>query len=397
MSNDRSATSVAQAFLNQRMAHIEGVLPPGMKGQGERLIKRALLTMSKKKELMECTAESFFQCVLAAAELGLAIDGRLAHAVPYGKVAQFQMDYKGMVAVARRTKIIKNAFARLVYQDDHFEQDLTDGIFHFTHKPGAVRDTIIGAYSVVVQNDGYFEMDWMLVHELEAIRARSKAAKGFSPWTTDLGEMYKKTVLKRLLKTYMDSDYLVSAYIADEDDEVIEGTATETQDAPLPTGRVNSKAIASAKPMPANFTSPAKAKEPVKPAAPAKVAPLKQPAPPPPVEPEPEPEPQVEQTEPIVDEVLPEWVNATIAEIKATKLMSAAEAVGDRLLAEFRGNDVAEPDKVEFYPILFSIWAEHITPMVKQSDRPRFEKKVNGWQQYLGSVHQEVMSHINSF
>jgi len=185
-------------------------------------------------------------------------------------------------------------------------------------------------------------------------------------------------------------------YDEDEAQGIIDATPASTvSDTPakLAVGRVNSRPALKTS-VPAKITPPVTTKP---------VAPPKQPAPPPPVEPEPEPEPQVEeepqveQTEPIVDEVLPEWVNATIAEIKATKLMSAAEAVGDRLLAEFRGNDVAEPDKVEFYPILFSIWAEHITPMVKQSDRPRFEKKVNGWQQYLGSVHQEVMTHINSF
>lgn len=244
--------SIAQAFLNTRVKHIEDVLPPAMKGQGDRLIKRALLTMSKNANLMNCTAESFYHCVLAGAELGLAIDGKLAHAVPYGKVAQFQIDYKGMVAVARRTQTIKNTYARLVYDDDEFKLWSTDGVDHFEHRPGPRKGAVVGAYAVVIFPDDCIQVEWMVTHELDAIQSRSKAGSG--PWKSDPGEMRKKTVLKRLLKMFMDSDsYLVSAYIADEEEDYIEGEASPSVPATPPTGRVHHNRLTGEMPMPANF------------------------------------------------------------------------------------------------------------------------------------------------
>ena len=121
---------VAKA-LDDRVERLRELLPGYMKPDAERLVKRAVLTMARIPKLQECTPDSFVRCVLEAAELGLAIDGRLGHAVPFkNKVkgsegverwrmeCQFIPDYKGLVAVARRGGIVRDVHGDVDVADD---------------------------------------------------------------------------------------------------------------------------------------------------------------------------------------------------------------------------------------------------------------------------------------
>ncbi len=70
--------------LEAREDNIEDLLPDFMKGQGKRLIARARQYWARGDwKLKQCSEASFISCVLAAAELGFCVDGRMAHAVPF--------------------------------------------------------------------------------------------------------------------------------------------------------------------------------------------------------------------------------------------------------------------------------------------------------------------------
>lgn len=242
--------------LARMVNQLEGLLPPIMRGQGERLVKRAMLTFSRVPKLQGCTPTSIIRCVLGAAEVGLAIDGRLAHAVPYSnKVkqpdgreqwqdeAQLIVDYKGLIAVARRCKIIEDAYARVVYEKDQFRawfEDGKDRLFHeitLDEYPGKP----IGCYAVVVLPDSRTRFEFVPTAEINKVRQRSKSyasSKGPSgPWVTDYGEMMKKTVLRRVLKTYMDDPAIIRLMELDDDDDHADAEAAP-RPAP-PTGRVS--------------------------------------------------------------------------------------------------------------------------------------------------------------
>jgi phage RecT family recombinase len=192
------------------IAKLEKLLPPAMKGQASRLYRRAILTINRARPgtYDKVTGMSFTRCVLEAAELGLAIDGRLAHAVPFGTDATLIVDYKGMIAVARRTGLIADAYARLVWPDDHFRVWEEDGENRILYEPAltARQGEPLGAFAVVKFPGGTWRYEWMCQADINAIRNRSKAYKsgGMSPWKTDPGEMARKTVLRRVLKTYID-------------------------------------------------------------------------------------------------------------------------------------------------------------------------------------------------
>lgn len=217
------------------IAKVEALLPPNMKGQASRLIKRAVLTMSRKgNEYEKVEPLSFYRCILEAAELGLAIDGKLAHAVVFNNkvkkdgrdswVSQTQLmvDYKGLIAIARRTGTIKDCVARLVCGNDEFSYVEHNGKADLSHKIAlGERGSLIGAYAIVIFPDDSIRVEWMSTAEIDAVRGRSKSWKGgqgFGPWKTDDGEMRKKTVSRRALKTLIDDPAFERAQEIDDRD-----------------------------------------------------------------------------------------------------------------------------------------------------------------------------------
>jgi recombination protein RecT len=246
--------------LQARIDRLEELLPPVLKGHGARLAKRAVLTFSRSPKLQACSADSFVRCVLEAAELGLAIDGRLGHAVPFNnKVkdadgverwrmeATFIPDYRGLVAVAKRGGLIRDVRADVVCQNDHFEarRDGDRDILIHRRDLRQKRGPIYAAYTIVVLPDSTWRHELMDQEELDKVRSRSKsysAEKPSGPWVTDEAEMCKKTVVKRALKLYTEDPALRRALDADDRDVDLElppsvaGLPTPARPAPAAAG-----------------------------------------------------------------------------------------------------------------------------------------------------------------
>lgn len=221
---------VVDAALSKRIDRLEELLPDSMKGQAARLVKRAMLTFSRNESLQECTPESFIRCVLQAAECGLAIDGKLAHAVPYNnkvkingreewrKEAQYQPDYKGLVAVAKRSGQIVDCYGDVVCERDQFAHGRSGPQSRLEHSydhTAQDRGEVVAAYCIIMLPGGHWRYELMNVAELNKIQSRSKAGnKG--PWQTDRDQMRIKTVIKRGLKLYCDDPGLIRAIELDD-------------------------------------------------------------------------------------------------------------------------------------------------------------------------------------
>ena len=244
MANELTAFQQIGAALKGRQEKIEQLLPDFMRGQGERLIARALQYWARGDwKLQQCTVASFVGCVLNAAELGFAIDGRICYAVPFNTkakkksksepdrwehIAQMIPSYIGLMAVAKRTGLIQDCWARIVLCSDVIEFEERDGAVSYRYVPNldVPRDRseeVRGVLSVASHHDGWRRADWMPAADVWSIRARSKAAES-GPWVTDPGEMVKKTGLRRLLKTFSDDPGLLRAL---ELDDRAETTAAE--------------------------------------------------------------------------------------------------------------------------------------------------------------------------
>lgn len=216
--------------LAKRIEAVEEVLPDSLKSQAARFVKRAQLTFSRKDDLHDCEPASLVRCVVEAAELGLSIDGRLAHAVAYNckiskkgepekwaKIAQLQLDYKGLLAVAKRSGQIVDAWADIVCDGEEFEayRDGTKQVLRHVPAFRTGKETVVGAYVVIDFGNGRWRFETMGEREIDAVRQKSKA-KDRGPWVDFTNEMRKKTVLRRGLKTYCDDPAVCAALDIDD-------------------------------------------------------------------------------------------------------------------------------------------------------------------------------------
>jgi len=187
-------------------------------------------TINRNPKIAECDPTSFLACLLTAAQMGLALDGRHAHLIPrWNSKANrmectFQPDYKGLVSLIRRNDNVADLYAVVVKENDEFKivQGLNRDIIH-NPDVKSDRGEIIGAYAVIKYRDGSAAWEFMDRGEVESVRARSDSwkaheSKGYStPWVADEGEMYKKTVIKRLSKLADLSDDTMERLNADTD------------------------------------------------------------------------------------------------------------------------------------------------------------------------------------
>ncbi len=225
-STESQKTKLINDSLTKRIETIRELLPEHLKPSAERFVKRAALYFAQRNDLQACSPASFILCVLQGAEVGLAIDGRLAHAIPYAKEAKFQCDYKGLVAVCRRNKVILDCYARIVCENDQYdawEEDGTCRLIHRVHV-NQPRGPVIGAYAKLILPHGIWRFEWMDITDINRIKARARSKSG--PWVTDEDEMRKKTVLKRCLKTYLDDPDINRLLEVDSDYDVHEQTAS---------------------------------------------------------------------------------------------------------------------------------------------------------------------------
>lgn len=181
----------------------------------ERLLRIATTSIRTNPKLKVCTPESLLGAVMQCAQLGLepSILGH-AYLVPYrnkkkdekGKEigvvdeAQFQIGYKGLIELARRTGQISSIMAQAVHEKDVFEYEY--GINEkLRHVPAeGERGPITKYYAYAKFKDGGYSFLVMGRKDIELHRDKFSKAKSFGPWVDHFDEMAKKTVLKALMK-----------------------------------------------------------------------------------------------------------------------------------------------------------------------------------------------------
>lgn len=159
--------------------------------------------------LAECVPSTVIAAGLIAASLDLPLDPNLGYAcmVPFNnnrtgkKEAQFQMQWKGYIQLAHRTRQYKNIHLTEVYEGEVRSVNRLTGELVQGARTG---DTIIGYLAYFRLTNGFEKFLYMTIEELEAHGKRY--SKGFSDpksmWKKDPEVMYRKTPIKLLLKTY---------------------------------------------------------------------------------------------------------------------------------------------------------------------------------------------------
>jgi recombination protein RecT len=180
---------------------VQAALPKHL--TADRFIRVALNATMRTPELLSCTRESFFRCLLDLSAFGLEANGRRAHLIPFknNKTHQLEctliVDYKGIAELVRRSGDVSYIHADAVYIEDVFDYAYGSGAF-LKHRPSMRERTGVpyAFYSFVRLKDGGEDFLVMSKSDVDKVRARSRA-KDAGPWVTDYEEMAKKTAFRR--------------------------------------------------------------------------------------------------------------------------------------------------------------------------------------------------------
>lgn len=174
----------------------------------DRFVRIAITTIRQNPKLAQCSQESLLGALMVSAQLGLE-PGTLGqcYLIPFenkklGKVeCQFQIGYKGLIELLRRSGQLSDIYSYAVYENDDFE--ITYGLSRdLKHKPNfSDRGEIIGFYAVAILKDGAKAFEYMTKDEV--MKHEEKYRKGSyknDVWNKNFEEMAQKTVVKKLLK-----------------------------------------------------------------------------------------------------------------------------------------------------------------------------------------------------
>ncbi|WP_291568614.1 RecT family recombinase [Clostridium sp. UBA2485] len=141
--------------------------------------------------------------IMKGAYLGLDFFTKECYCIVYGNKAEFQTDYKGEKKLAKKYSVnpIKDIYAKLVREGDKFTEKIVNGLQSLDFEPIPFNNgDIIGAFAVALFKDGSMMYETMSKEEIEGVRNNYSKAKNSTAWSKSTGEMYKKTVLRRLCK-----------------------------------------------------------------------------------------------------------------------------------------------------------------------------------------------------
>lgn len=205
------------------------------------LIRDMLKDQKKRENLNGISADSIALCMIKGAFLGLDFMSGECYAIPYSGEMNFQTDYKGEIKICKKHSIqpIKDIFAKLVREGDEYDEGVEDGKQKLTFRPIPFSDKkIVGAFAIVTYTDGSMLYESMSASEIEKVREVYSKAKNGDAWKNSTGEMYRKTVIRRLSK-FIEKDFDKVEQLMAYD----EGGGVEFQNGLLSTSRVQTAAL----------------------------------------------------------------------------------------------------------------------------------------------------------
>lgn len=198
----------------------------GSEDRARRFARAVVTTIQANPKLLNCDKTSFqIACMHSAfANLPPGPLG-LAAIIPYGKEAQFQAMYRGIVQLLWRSDQIATIESDLVYEGDKFRKRIGQPPIH---EPGDHYGDFAhatGVYATIgIKGGGWITEHWpaskICAHRDRYSKAynyaESPKGKKDSPWHTAPEAMWKKTVLKQAAKLAPISEEAQQAISADD-------------------------------------------------------------------------------------------------------------------------------------------------------------------------------------
>ena len=162
-----------------------------------------ILTSEQSSKLMACTPESKRQALTEYVVQGLDASKTQAYFIPYNDKMVMMRSYFGDVAVVKRTGLVNDVYAVVIYKGDEIEIGFDEygrkTLIKHTTKFENQDNEIMGAYAVAVGKNGYKCYEFMTRNELEKSWKMSKSPNG-KLHTDYKQEAAKRTVIRRLVK-----------------------------------------------------------------------------------------------------------------------------------------------------------------------------------------------------
>ena len=183
-------------------------------------------------QLRNAEAMSIIGAAMVAATMQLQVIPTLGqcYIIPYGKKAQFQVGYLGLLQLCQRSGQFKKILAAPVHEGEYVSGDEFDEEYVFDKKQKK-SDKVIGYMAKFELLNGFTKVAYWDIDKVKAHATKFSQAfrAGFnSPWKSDFDAMAQKTVLKSILKFAPKSIEMQNAVTFDQ--SVINTNTSDVQD-----------------------------------------------------------------------------------------------------------------------------------------------------------------------
>lgn len=193
---------------------------------GAYLVLKETKDRNNKPVLESCTSTSIANALMNMATLGLSVQKKQGYFIAYGGQCQFQRSYFGNMTIARRYGM-KDIHAEIIYEGDKFKYHIEDGNkvldSHEQDFMNIDNDKILGAYAVVLMEDGTKRLEVMNIKQIKQAWKQGYGYKEDKDGTHQKfsDQMAKKTVMNRALKQIINTHGDIFVQEADEYTEEI--------------------------------------------------------------------------------------------------------------------------------------------------------------------------------
>lgn len=173
-----------------------------LKGSGKEFATSILTIIQTNNQLRQATNESILTSAMKAATLKLPIEPSLGYAyiVAYGRQAQFQLGYKGLIQLAQRSGKYKSINSGVVYKSQFISYNplFEELEIDFTQP----QDEVVGYFAAFKLLNGFEKVTYWTKEQAYAHGKRFSKTFNNGPWKSDFDAMAQKTVLKQIISKY---------------------------------------------------------------------------------------------------------------------------------------------------------------------------------------------------
>lgn len=173
-----------------------------LKGKENEFVASLLSVVTNNNLLVKASNESIMTAAMKAAVLNLPIEPSLgqAYIVPYGREAQFQLGYKGLIQLAQRSGKYKSINSGVVYKSQFISYNplFEELEIDFTQP----QDEVIGYFAAFKLLNGFEKVTYWTKEQAYAHGKRFSKSFNNGPWKSDFDAMAQKTLLKQIISKY---------------------------------------------------------------------------------------------------------------------------------------------------------------------------------------------------